>query len=229
MAELSGLLHIWAGIVWPSAGCDARLSGNQTLGVSLLEIRDIWMSYSCHPITVVYITLASFGLADLWRQASLGCPGTSCVRPHWWFSESLRFISHKMSAQKGFTPLLFSVTSACCITLLFPSKRCFDPFCTHLPWLLGGCTAGTSPLFETLNALYPGHNDESWFWLPLLYVSLPLACQAARCLLISGGRWLGSNEGAGISPVGPSCRASFGVMHLQLHGFFQMEGAAEEF
>lgn len=65
MAELSGLLHIWASIVCPSAGCDARLSGNQTLGVSLLEIRDVWMSYSCLPITVVYITLASFSLADL--------------------------------------------------------------------------------------------------------------------------------------------------------------------
>lgn len=65
MVGLSGLLHIWAGIVCPSEGCYAKLSGNQTLGVSLLEIRDMWMSYSCLPITVIYVTLASFGPADL--------------------------------------------------------------------------------------------------------------------------------------------------------------------
>lgn len=67
VAELSGHLHIWASVVCLSAGCDAKFSGIQTLGVSpLMPPGDKRQpSYSYLPTTVISVAFLRGGLAEL--------------------------------------------------------------------------------------------------------------------------------------------------------------------
>lgn len=172
MAELSGHLHIWAGIVCLSAGCDAKFSGIQTLGVSPLmppgdkRHRDV-LQLPSGMETVISIALSSWWPGwVLTLSFPMLFQDLLCEKPCWWLSENLGFISVS-SAEGIHLPSAFFPT-----VLLSVLRFCFCPKGVWYPLYASVLSSGTSPLHWS----HPGHDEETCFWLPLLYVASPLAC-----------------------------------------------------